>query len=217
MSQLLNGVKHQFQAQSDELAISQAKNAKSMVNAQFWPKIDFVASYTHYSRPYSLRPLAPTETPKLLAEHKPLPVSRNITRFQVNLSMPLFVKSLWTLAHKAEIMRLSARLKRRVDILKNQAAVVGANANWVYLENMKRALNQKRSTLLQTLKITKAQVNLGRKPKMAEYKVQEGVNNINIAINNIKIQEANLKSLIKTLTGINVKRVITYFNYSSFD
>jgi len=216
MGQLLRGVQGEYAAKSDMLAISQAKNAASLVKAQFWPKVDFVASYTHYSKPYSMRPLAPTETSKLLAAHKPLPVSQNITRLQLTLSMPIFVKSLYTLAHKAQVMQESARAKKRVDILKNQAAVIGANANWIYLENLKHSLLQKRKTLSQTLAITRAQVNLGRKPKMALYKVKEGVNKINIAINNIKIQEQNLKALIKTLTGINIKKPVRMRKIGSY-
>jgi len=214
--ELLDGVRHQYSIKADEIAISQAKNAASLVKAQFWPKVDFIASYTHYSKPYTMRPLAPTESQKLIAAHKPLPVSQNITRLQIALSMPIFVKSLYTLAQKAKIMQESARAKKRVDILKNQAAVIGANANWIYLENLKHSLFQKRKTLLTTLKITKAQVNLGRKPKIALFKVKEGLNKINIAINNIKIQEQNLKALIKTLSGINLKKPVRMRKIGSY-
>ena len=216
IGQLLNGVESYYQLQSDKLAISQAKNAQSLVKAQFWPKIEAFASYTHYSYPTVMRPISPTDTSKLLNAHKPLPVSRNITRIGINLSMPIFVKSLFTLAKKAEVMQQSARAKARVDLLKNEAAVVGANANWQYLEALKSSLLQKKRTLTKTLAITRSQVALGRKPKVAEYKVKEGLNKIKIAISNIKIQEQNLKALIKTLSGISLKHPVKMRKVGSY-
>ena len=216
MGQLFNGLRSHYQTQSDKLSISQAKNAQAIVKAQFWPKIDAFASYTHYSYPTAMKPISPTDTSKLLAQHKPLPVSRNIARVGLNLSMPIYIKSLFTLAKKAEAMRISARAKRRVNLLKNEAAIVGANANWQYLEGLKSSLIQKRKTLIKTLSITRAQVALGRKPKVAEFKVKEGLNKIKIAINNIKIQEQNLKALIKSLTGISLKRPVRMRKVGSY-
>ena len=216
MGQLFNGLQSHYQMQSDRLSISQAKNAQAMVKAQFWPKVNAFASYTHYSYPTVMKPISPTDTSKLLAQHKPLPISRNIARVGLNLSMPIYVKSLFTLAHKAEAMQASARAKRRVDLLKNEAAIVGANANWRYLEGLKSSLIQKKRTLNKTLSITRAQVALGRKPKVAEFKVKEGLNKIKIAINNIKIQEQNLKALIKSLTGITIKRPVRMRKVGSY-
>ena len=216
MGTLFNGLQSHYQMQSNNMAVSQAKNAQAMVKAQFWPKINAFASYTHYSYPTVMKPISPTDTSKLLAKHKPLPISRNIARVGVNLSMPIYVKSLFTLAHKAEAMQASARAKRRVDLLKNEAAIVGANANWQYLEALKSSLVQKKRTLSRTLSITRAQVALGRKPKIAELKVKEGLNKIKIAINNIKIQEQNLKSLIKSLTGISLKKPVRMRKVGSY-
>ena len=216
MSQLLDGVKNSFAAKSDKISVYQSKNALDIVKAQYWPKINFVASYTHYSQPYSMRPISPTESAKLSAAHKPMPISKNITSFQLALSMPIFVKSLYTLADKAMVLKESAQLKRRLNILKNQAAVIGANANWIYLESLKRSLYQKRKTLLTTLKITKAQVRLGSQAKLAIYKVKEGLNKVNISISDIKIQEENLKSLIRTLSQINVKKPVRMRKIGSY-
>jgi len=205
---LFDGVENYYQVQGDRLSISQAKNARDLVKAQFWPKINAFASYTLYNSPSIMKPVSPTETARLLKQHKPLPISKKIGRVGVNLSMPLFVKSLYTMADKAEAMRQSARAKLRVDLLKNEAAIIGANANWQYLEGLKRSLMQKRKTLQTTLNITRTQVNLGRKPKVALFKVKEGLNKIKIAINNIKIQEQNLKALIKSLSGVSLKHPV---------
>ena len=205
---LLNGVENHYQMQSDKLGISQAKNAEALIKAQFWPKVNAFASFTHYSYPTALKPVTPTDSSKLLKAHKALPFSRNIARFGLNLSMPIYVKSLFTLAKKSKLMQQSARAKLKVDLLKNQAALIGANANWQYLEGLKRSLIQKRKTLQTTYKITRAQVNLGRKPKLALLKVKDGLNQIKIAINNINIQEQNLKALIKSLSGINIKHPV---------
>ncbi len=216
MGQLLNGVENYYQVQGDRLSISQAKNARDLVKAQFWPKINAFASYTLYNYPTIMKPISPTDTAKLLKQHKPLPISKKIGRVGVNLSMPLFVKSLFTMADKAEAMRQSARAKLRVDLLKNEAAVIGANANWQYLEGLKQSLLQKRKTLQTTFNITRAQVNLGRKPKVALFKVKEGLNKIKIAINNIKIQEQNLKALIKSLSGISLKHPVRMRKIGSY-
>ena len=214
--ELLNGVKGYYGAQSDEISIAQTKNGLSLVNAQFWPKINFVASYTHYNYPTALKPVTPTDSSAILKKKGALPFSKNIARLQINLSMPIFVKSLYTLADKAKIMQESARAKKRVDILKNQAAVIGANANWIYLQALKSSLIRKKKTLLQTLQITQIAVNSGAKPKIAEYKVKEGINKIYIAINNIKIQEQNLKAIIKTLTGIKINKPVKMRKIGSY-
>ncbi len=216
IGQLFNGVEGYYQAQSDRLAIMQAKNAQNLVKAQYWPKINAFASYTHYNYPTVMKPISPTDTAKLLKQNKPLPISRNITRVGINLSMPIFVKSLYTMAQKAEAMRQSARAKVRVDLLKNEAAIVGANANWQYLEGLKQSLLQKRKTLQTTLNITQEQVNLGRKPMAALFKIKEGLNKIKIAINNIKIQEQNLKALIKSLSGISLKHPVRMRKIGSY-
>ncbi len=202
---LLNGVKHHYSAKLGEIQIQQAKNALDIIHSQLYPKIELFASMTHYTSATNLRPTTPTES----TNSKPnFPFSRNINRIGANLSMPIFVKSLYTLADQAYLMQESARAKRKIDILKDEATLVGSNANLLYLQQLKRSLLSKRHTLLTTKHIVQIKVKSGRAPNSALLKVQNSLDQINIAINNIDIQKENIYALIKSLSGVNIHNAV---------
>ncbi len=205
---LLNGVKHHYKAQLGSLDIKKAQNALDLVHSQLYPKIELFGSTTHYTSATNLRPTTPTES----ANSAPnFPFSRNINRIGLNLSMPIFVKSLYTLADQARLMQRSARAKREIDILKDEATLIGSNANLRYLQKVHKALLRKRKTLLTTKNIIKIKVQSGRAPQSALFKIQNSLSQINIAINNIDIQKENIFALIKTLSGINIRHAVSMY------
>ena len=61
--------------------------------------------------------------------------------------MPIFVESISTMIEKAKAMQSSARAKREIDLLKNEALIVGSNANLRYLEELEASLEQKENSL----------------------------------------------------------------------
>jgi len=209
IAQLLDGVRHHYQSKLDSYAIEEADKALEMVHAQFWPKIRIFGSATHYNSPTNLRPATPTENAKLspiAGGSGDYPFSTDIYRVGATLSMPIFVASLFTLADQTEAMRHSAAAKKEVDLLKNQATVLGANANLRYLEQLEASLHSKAKTLRTTEKIVKAKVRAGRVSASALYKVQDRLDVIRIALDNIAIQKENIRVLIETLSGVSLSR-----------
>jgi len=205
MQQLFEGLKHHYQTQLSDLEIRQSLNALDLVRAQLYPKILLFGSVTHYNSPTNLRPVTPTENAAVTPD---LPFSRDISRVGAALSMPVFVASLYTLADKATLMQRSARAKKRIDLLKNEATLVGANANLRYLEAMQNALRHKEKTLRTTERILKLKVRNGRAPESALLKVREHLDQTEIALNDIAIQRQNVLALIENLSGIRLKKSV---------
>jgi len=205
MQQLFEGLKGHYQTQLGELEVRQSVNALELVKAQLYPTIRLFGSTTHYNSPTNLRPVTPTENADVAPD---FPFSRNIARIGATLSMPLYVASLYTLADRAAVMQRSAREKKRIDVLKNEATLVGANANLRYLEELRQALHQKRSTLRTTEKIVRYKVESGRAPRSALLKVQDRLEQIEIAINSLEIQRENVRALIENLSGIELTRAV---------
>ena len=203
--QLLNGVRHHYQAQIDSYSIEESNRALKMVKGQFWPKIRLFGTIAHYNSPSNLRPTTPTESNEVAPD---FPFSRTIKRVGATLSMPIFVSQLFYLADKAKAMRRLAVAKKEVDLLKDQATVIGANANLRYLEESAKALQSKIKTLRTSEKIIKAKIKAGRAPASALYKLQERYDAIRIALDNIAVQKENICMLIATLSGINLRHSV---------
>lgn len=206
MPQLFNALKSHAQTKIDEAGIRQAKVEKSMVNARLYPTINLVGKYDNYSTPTSMLPLPPDSLISLVGKNgkpsKTQPFSYNIYRGGISVSMPIFIKSLYTLADKAKIMQSSARAKKRINLLQNEAVIVSSNANLIYLNALKKALLSKADSLKTTRKIIRIGVNNGRFAESNLYSIDDSLNQIKIALNNIDIQKQQILSKIDALTGI---------------
>jgi len=128
----------------------------SMVDAKLYPTINLFAKYDYYTTATGMVPVPPNRLQKMLADpSKAQPFSQNITREGANFTMPLFVKSLFTLSNKAQKMQESAKAKKQINLLKNEALIVGANANLSYLVALEKSLNTKERSLKETEKTIK--------------------------------------------------------------
>ncbi|WP_457603113.1 TolC family protein [Nitratifractor sp.] len=203
VGQLLDGVKSHYRERIDQLSLEESDKALGMVQSQFWPKIRIFGSITHYNSPTNLRPVTPTENAVTAPDY---PFSRDIERIGATVSMPIFVANLFTLVEKARTMRRSVRAKKRLNLLKDQATVLGANADLRYLEEMEAALRSKARTLRSTERIVRAKVRSGRASGSALYKVQARLDSIRIALDNIAIQKENLRVLVESLSGVDLRR-----------
>ncbi|WP_457607173.1 TolC family protein [Nitratifractor sp.] len=196
---LLQGVRQSYKNRMGQLEVRRSDLALQTVRAQFYPKIHIFGSLTHYNTPSNFRPVTPTENAHSALD---LPFSQNIARIGANLSMPIFVSSLFALSDKASAMRSSARAKHRLDLLKDEATVLGANANLRYLEALESALLSKRRTLKATEKIVRLQVQQGRAPASALLKVTERIGQLGISLDNVRIQKENVVALVESLSGL---------------
>ena len=203
ITQLFDAIKKQPTTKIDEISSQMAQIAQKRVNAGYYPKLDLFANYTHYNSPTNLRPLSPTTR---FSPGEPLPFSNTIEKIGVSASIPIFIKELGNLSQKAKYLAKSARLKKELNFYQNEALILGSNASLGYLDNLLLSLNATKSSLKKTRKDIEISVNSGRMPGIAIDKIDEKLNQLNITINNIEIQKANLVANIENLTGIEIKR-----------
>jgi len=210
MPDLFDALKNHSQTKSDAMAVKKAKVYEELANSKLYPKINLFAKYDYYTIASAMVPLPPNDMMALVKDPtKPSqPFSQNTTREGVSFSMPLFMKSIFTMADKAEAMQKSAKAKKHINLLKNEAIIVGSNANFIYLEGLQESLATKEKSLLETKKTLQIKVDNGRTPASALYKINDGLNQISIAKNNINLQKRKLISVVNSLTGIMLDKSI---------
>lgn len=210
LPELFDALKTHSQTQADELTVKKSEIYKDAAHSNLYPKINLVGKYDNYSLPTGMIPLAPNNMLALVQNpsHPSQPFSYNIYRGGANVSMPIFVKSIFTMADKATAMQKSAKAKKHINLLKNEALIVGANANLLYLDALNKALDSKEKSLQETHKTFKIKVDNGRSPASILYKIEDSLNQISIEKNNIDLQRKGLLSSIETLTGIVLQQPI---------
>ncbi len=208
LKELFQTLKKQPVSKIDTAVEKIAKATKAKVNAAYYPKINIFAAYTHYNSPTNLRPLDPLETAQLTAQNDPIPFSNSIEKVGFKADIPIFVKELSALSKKTKHFAKSAKFKKRLNFYENEAIVLGANASLEYLDSLITALKTNKNSLQKTRDNLVISVNSGRTPAIALDKIDERINQTNIAINNIEIKKALVISTIQSLTGITLKKSI---------
>ena len=209
LPELFSALKNHSQTKSDEMLIKQAEVAKEMANAKLYPTLNLFAKYDYYTTASGMVPVPPDDLFVMIKDPTiPQPFSQNIMREGVNFTMPLFVKSIYSMSDKAQKMQKSAEAKKHINLLKNEALIVGANANFSYLVALEKSLDTKEISLKETQKTIKIKVKNGRAPASALYKIEDGLNQISISKNNIALQKEQLLSSIRSITGITLESPI---------
>jgi outer membrane protein TolC len=206
INELFDALKVHSQTKSDEIVVKKAEIASSEATSLLYPTINLFATYDNYSSPTNMKPIAPNVLKPMLSNQAiAQPYSYNIYKTGANFSMPIFVKSIYTMADKAKAMQKSAKAKKRINLLQNEALIVGSNATLVYLDELKKSLDLKEKSLLETKKTLKVKVENGRVSASALYKIDDSLNQISISKNNIDLQSKKLVSSIEAITGIKLK------------
>ena len=209
LPELFDALKNHSQTKSDEMIVKKSNINKDLATSQLYPTVNLFASYDNYSTPTGVVPVPPnTLKPMLVNQSIPQPFSRNIYKTGANFTMPIFMKSIYTTADKAEAMQTSSKAKKHINMLKNEAIIVGANANFLYLSELDKSLDAKKKSLFETQKTLKIKVNNGRAAASTLYKINDGLNQIDIAKNNIELQKKTIISTIETLTGLSLQKPI---------
>jgi len=202
ITELFDAIKQQPSAKVDELSAKMGELGVEKVNSNYYPKVDMFGTYTHYNSPTNLMPLDPLEAGRLSKEHKSLPFANTIEKIGVIGNIPIYVKELNDLSHKAKHLAKSAKLKKRLNILKNEAIVLGSDASLAYIESLLSAMQNTKSSLTTTRNILQVGVDSGRMAGIALDKLDQKLNELDIAINNIEIKKAKVISQIESLTNI---------------
>jgi outer membrane protein TolC len=206
---LFDSLKTHPLTRSDEITIEQADKGKSMAYSHLFPNIDLLGRYDYSSDAAGLLPLplnemfAYSKNPALAQ-----PFSQNIYRIGASISMPIFVKSIYSMVSKASIMYKSAEDKKYINLLRNEALIVSLNANLTYMDALGTALEQNKNSLLKTKEFVVIKVNNGRAPESSLLKINDGMNQIDVMKNDIALQKEEVFAAIKTLTGVSIKNSI---------
>ena len=207
MGELFDALRSHAQTKSDEMVVKKAQIAATQATAELYPTVNLFGTYDNYSTPTGMVPVPPNTLVGLVKDpSNPIqPFSYNIYKAGANFSMPIFVKSIYTTADKARALQKSAKAKKRINFLQNEAIIVGSNANLQYLQALRHSLDIKEQSLLETAKTIKIKVDNGRAPASSLYKIDDSLNQVSIAENNIDLQREKLISSIETITGIRLE------------
>ena len=218
MPELFEALKHHSQTQADEMVVKKAEINHSQATSQLYPTINVFGAYDNYSTPNGMVPIPPNTLLAMVKDPAVAqPFSYNIFKGGVNFTMPIFVKAIYTTADKAKAMQASAKAKKEINLLQNEALIVGSNANLLYLNELKKSLDLKEKSLLETQKTLQIKVDNGRAPASALYKINDNLNQISIAKNNIALQKEKIISAIEAITGITLDDAVEMHEVAKID
>lgn len=194
---------------ADDIKTQQAEAYKSIVKSQFYPTLEGYGRYDYSSIPAGMYPVPPNElTPMMQDQEIAQPFSSNIYRLGGTIAMPVFVKSIFTMAEQAKKIVSSAKEQAYINKLKNQSVLVSSNANLNYVENLKSALEKKKKSLLKTQEFITIKVDNGRAAGSSSLNINTSINEVNTLINNLEIQKIEIIASIQFLTGIVLNQAI---------
>ena len=205
MHELFDALKKEPVTKLDAMQADYASLSAKKIRESFYPRVSLFAAYEHYSSPTNLRPISPVESQKIALAHEPLPFATTIERVGAQLSMPIFAKELFSLKDLADAMAKSAKTKKRLNLLQNEALLLGSDASWLYLDSLEKAMYARRRSIQKILEDTRIKVESGRSPGIALDKMEESINALDIAINDIAVKKTAVKSAIEALTGIRME------------
>ncbi|GAB4337012.1 MAG: hypothetical protein Kow0089_07840 [Desulfobulbaceae bacterium] len=196
----------------DTLQTQEAELGVQGVHDRFYPTLTGILSYQEYNSPTNLRPVTPTETAQRQANGEPLPFSETIGRIGAHVTMPIFIKELFSLGKKASLLSESARVKQRLNLLQREAVLISANGELKHLEQLRLALEARKGSLAKTRDDVQLQVNEGRAPRVELVRMDEAITKIDLALNGAEQQVAQLKNTIEELTGIHLDTALPMSN-----
>jgi len=210
MNDLFEALKKNPSTRLDDIGISEAELNEQKVDAKLYPKLTLYGKYDNYSTPVGSIPLAPNTIFEMVRAGDAVgqPLGYNIYRMGGSFSMPLFVKSIYTLGEQSKMMKASIRVKKEMNVIQNEAILVGTNANLLYLQSLRKSLNSKLNSLKKTQKFIKIKVETGRMATAELYKIEDAMNQVEITLTNINIQAQDAYAQIESLTEIKLTHAL---------
>ena len=203
IGQLFSALKTHPQTKADEIAVQQAVTAQNLAFNQLYPTLDGFGRYEYASNPTAMLPVPPSELFALASNpNTGQPFSENIYRFGAVISIPIFMKSIYTTASMSGILVKSAKEKAFINLIRNEAILVSLNANLQYLEALDQALISKKRSLMKTKEFVVIEVNNGRGSGAALLKINNAVNEVAVLQNDLAIQREEVIAIIASYTGI---------------
>ena len=193
-----------------QFAADKALQYKKIATGNLYPKIFAFGKYDYSSSPTGMLPVPPNELITMVQDPSVAqPFSKNILRGGINVSMPLFVKSINTTVAKAQKMYEAAALKANIELQKNEAILVGANANLNYMEKLEAAIQSKRKSLEKMKELIEIKVNNGRAPESALLIMNANINEIDLNLSQLQINKEKVRATIYSLTNIQLDSAVS--------
>lgn len=217
VQELFEALKTHPQTKGDVLASEKATTGKQLAFSNLFPTITAYTSFDNYSVPAAMLPVTPNGSSYMVQNQEiPQPFSDQIFRAGVSISMPVFIKSIYTTASKAKHLQKSAQAKQQLNLLQNEAIIVSSNANLLYLDALAKALESKKQSLLKTKEIINVKVENGRASGSSLLIINNGIHQVEATKNEIAINREQAISAIESLTGIRVNNAIQMLETSTF-
>ncbi|MGQ9799620.1 MAG: TolC family protein, partial [Ignavibacterium sp.] len=157
---LFDSLKTHPVSRADEINLELSETGHSMAVSHLFPNIDLFGKYDYSSEAVGLLPVPPNDLFTLIKNQElTQPFSTNIYRIGASISMPIFVKSIYSMISKSSMMYKSAESKKYINLLKNEAMIVSLNANLNYMDALTQSLEQKKTSLLKAKEFVIIKVN----------------------------------------------------------
>lgn len=217
ISELFDSLKVNPVHKTYTLSANKALQNKRIAAGNLYPEIFAYGKYDYSDSPVGMMPISPNELIQMVQDASiSQPYSENILRGGVNVSIPIFVKSIYTTIAKAEKMYEAATIGADIELQKNEAIIVGANANLMYMENLEAAIQSKRKSLEKMKELITIKVNNGRAPESALLLINTNVNELDLNLAKLQINKAKAKATIYTLTNIYLDSAVNLTQNAEF-
>jgi len=215
---LFSGLEQNAVSKTDAIKLEQASVYKHSINSQFYPIIEGFGRYDYSSIPTGMYPVPPNDLfPLIQNQEIPQPFSCHIFRMGAQISMPIFSKSLFTMAKQANQVVISAEALQRINTIKNQSLLVAYITNFNYADNLFNALDQKRQSLLKTKEIIIIKVKNCGLPKSIQYNIDNALNEVALTQNELTLQKNELSANVLTITGLVLNKPVSMSQIKTID
>jgi len=215
---LFSGLEQNAVSKTDAIKLEQASVYKHSINSQFYPIIEGFGRYDYSSIPTGMYPVPPNDLfPLIQNQEIPQPFSSHIFRMGAQISMPIFSKSLFTMAKQANQVVISAEALQRINTIKNQSLLVACITNFNYADNLFNALDQKRQSLLKTKEIIIIKVKKCGLPKSIQYNIDNALNEVALTQNELTLQKNELSANVLTITGLVLNKPVSMSQIKTID
>jgi outer membrane protein TolC len=182
------------------LSVEESGLQKDQATAALFPKLEIFGRFERYNSPTNLRPMPPTEVNVQAGDS--IPFSREILRYGLSFSAPIYVRELYMLRQKAELLRKRSNTNRQLDLIGRQASVVSLNSALASLKALAAAIDARRASLNKTLEDLSLKVKTGRSPESELLKIRKTLDELDQQRNELDMKRLDTMREIHILTGI---------------
>jgi outer membrane protein len=189
-----------------ELLKESSKKAAESIKRERFGTLNLLSSYTTYNKNFILIPMYHMMTPK-----NPPPFNSRKLIYGVDYSIPLYLGG--TISKRVEIEKVKSSLFGSLKKLTSWQ--VKFNVDSVYLgylklEKVKKALFQYKKSLEKLKSDVAFGVKIGKFAKVDLLKVEYSLKNVEAKIKEVEENQKNLKVVLETLIGKEVKTIEPY-------